>query len=135
MRSNTGRPRAVIVFRRPMMHGNQRAMIANQVQELQKLVAQFETVRNQLTAVTDSVQGRVGSITAPMAELVATPTDLLHTTRAWHSDFTGQAGSMVDSLRGLAATRRVLQPELARRVASGGYRDRGGYSEYLSERG
>ena len=103
MRSNTGRPRAVIVFRRPMMHGNQRAMIANQVQELQKLVAQFETARNQLTAVTDSVQGRVGSITAPMAELVATPTDLLNTTRAWHSDFTGQAGSMVDSLRGLAA--------------------------------
>ena len=88
---------------RPMMHGNQRAMIANQVQELQKLVVQFETARNQLTAVTDSVQGRVGSITAPMAELVATPTDLLHTTRAWHSDFTGQAGNMVDSLRGLAA--------------------------------
>ncbi len=103
MRSNIGRPSAVIVFRRPIMHGNQRAMIANQVQELQKLVAQFETARNQLTAVTDSVQGRVGSITAPMAELVATPTDLLNTTRAWHSDFSGQAGSMVDSLRGLAA--------------------------------
>ena len=45
---------------RPMMHGNQRAMIANQVQELQKLVAQFETARNQLTEVTDSVQGLVG---------------------------------------------------------------------------
>ena len=91
------------MFRRPIMHGNQRAMIANQVQELQKLLAQFETARNQLTAVTDSVQGRVGSITAPMAQLVATPTDLLNTTRAWHSDFSGQAGSMVDSLRGLAA--------------------------------
>ena len=97
------RTEAGYLFRRPMMHGNQRAMIANQVQELQKLVAQFETVRNQLTEVTDSVQGRVGSITEPMAELVATPTDLLNTTRAWHSDFTGQAGSMVDSLRGLAA--------------------------------
>ena len=88
---------------RPMMHGNQRAMIANQVQELQKLVAQLETARNQLTEVTDSVQGLVGSITEPMAELVATPTDLLNTTRDWHSDFTGQAGSMVDSLRDLAA--------------------------------
>ena len=88
---------------RPMMHGNQRAMIANQVQELQKLVAQFETARNQLTEVTDSVQGLVGEITEPMTELVATPTDLLNTTRDWHSDFTGQAGSMVDSLRNLAA--------------------------------
>ena len=88
---------------RPMMHGNQRAMIANQVQELQKLVVQFETARSQLTQVRDAAQGFVGSITAPMAERVATPTDLLHTTRAWHSDFTGQAGSMVDSLRGLAA--------------------------------
>ena len=88
---------------RPIMHGNQRAMIANQVQELQKLVVQLQTARNQLTQVTDSVQGLVGSITAPMAELVATPTDLLNTTRAWHSDFTGQAGKMVDSLRGLAA--------------------------------
>ena len=88
---------------RPIMHGNQRAMIANQVQELQKLVVQFETARSQLTQVRDAAQGFVGSITEPMAELVATPTDLLHTTRAWHSDFTGQAGSMVDSLRDLAA--------------------------------
>ena len=88
---------------RPIMHGNQRAMIANQVQELQKLVVQFETARNQLTEVTDSVQGLVGSITEPMTELVATPTDLFNTTRDWHSDFTGQAGSMVDSLRNLAA--------------------------------
>ena len=88
---------------RPIMHGNQRAMIANQVQELQKLVEQFETARSQLTQVRDAAQGFVGSITAPMAELVATPTDLLNTTRAWHSDFTGQAGSMVDSLRDLAA--------------------------------
>ena len=38
-----------------------------------------------------------------MTELVATPTDLLNTTRPWHSDFTGEAGSMVDSLRNLAA--------------------------------
>ena len=88
---------------RPMMHGNQRAMIANQVQELQKLVVQFETARNQLAEVTDSVQGLVGEITEPMTELVATPTDLFNTTRDWHSDFTGQAGSMVDSLRNLAA--------------------------------
>ena len=88
---------------RPIMHGNQRAMIANQVQELQKLVVQFETARNQLTEVTDSVQGLVGSITEPMTELVATPTDLLNTTRDWHSDFTGEARSVVGSIRDLAA--------------------------------
>ena len=88
---------------RPIMHGNQRAMIANQVQELQKLVAQLETARNQLTEVTDSVQGLVGEITEPMTELVATPTDLLNTTRDWHSDFTGEARSVVGSIRDLAA--------------------------------
>ena len=87
---------------RPMMHGNQRAMIANQVRELQKLVEQIETARSQLTQVRDGAQGLVGAITDPMAELVAAPTDLLHTARDWHSDFTGPAADMVDSIRDLA---------------------------------
>ena len=87
---------------RPMMHGNQRAMIANQVQELQKLVAQFETARSQLTQVRDAAQGLVGAITDPMADRVAAPTDLLHTARDWHADFTGPAGDMVGSIRDLA---------------------------------
>ena len=87
---------------RPMMHGNQRAMIANQIQELQKLVAQFETARSQLTQVRDAAQGLVGAITDPMADRVAAPTDLLDTARDWHSDFTGQAGNMVGSIRDLA---------------------------------
>ena len=87
---------------RPMMHGNQRAMIANQVQELQKLVAQLETARSQLTQVRDAAQGLVGAITDPMADRVAAPTGLLHTARDWHSDFTGQAGNMVGSIRDLA---------------------------------
>ena len=58
---------------RPIMHGNQRAMIANQVQELQKLVEQIETARSQLAQVRDAAQGFVGSIADPMADLVATP--------------------------------------------------------------
>ena len=87
---------------RPMMHGNQRAMIANQIQELRKLVEQLETARSQLTQVRDAAQGRVGAITDPMADLVATPTDLLNTAREWHSDFTGPAGDMVDSIRDFA---------------------------------
>ena len=87
---------------RPMMHGNQRAMIANQVRELEKLVAQLETARSQLTQVRDAAQGLVGAITDPMADLVAAPTDLLHTARDWHSDFTGPAGDMVGSVRDFA---------------------------------
>ena len=87
---------------RPMMHGNQRAMIANQVRELEKLVEQLETARSQLTQVRDGAQGLVGAITDPMADLVATPTDLLNTARDWHSDFTGPAGDMVGSVRDFA---------------------------------
>ena len=87
---------------RPMMHGNQRTMIANQVRELQKLVEQLETARSQLTQVRDAAQGFVGSIADPMADLVAAPTDLLHTARDWHSDFTGPADDMVVSIRDFA---------------------------------
>ena len=87
---------------RPMMHGNQRAMIANQVRELQKLVEQLETARSQLTQVRDGAQGQVGAITDPMADLAATPTDLLNTARDWHADFTGPAGDMVGSVRDFA---------------------------------
>ena len=87
---------------RPMMHGNQRAMIANQLLELQKLVEQLQTAQQQLTQVRDAAQGLVGAITDPMADLVAVPTDWLNTARDWHSDFTGQAGDMVGSIRDLA---------------------------------
>ena len=87
---------------RPMMHGNQRAIIANQVQELQKLVEQLQTAQTQLTQVRDGAQGLVGAITDPMADLVAAPTDLLNTARDWHADFTGPAGDMVGSVRDFA---------------------------------
>ena len=87
---------------RPMMHGNQRAMIANQVRELEKLVEQLQTAQSQLAQVRDGAQGLVGAITDPMADLVATPTDLLHTARDWHADFTGPAGDMVGSVRDFA---------------------------------
>ncbi len=87
---------------RPMMHGNQRAMIANQVQELQKLITQLQTAQSQLTQVRDAAQGLVGAITDPMADLVAAPTDLFNTARDWHTNFTGQAGNMVGAIRDLA---------------------------------
>ena len=44
----------------------------------------------------------MGAITDPMADLVATSTDLLHTARDWHADFTGPAGDMVGSVRDFA---------------------------------
>ena len=87
---------------RPMMHGNQRVMIANQLLELQELVDQLRTAQQQLSHVRDRAQGLIGAITDPMAGLVATPTDLLSTARGWHSDFTGPAGDMVRSIRDLA---------------------------------
>ena len=87
---------------RPIMHGNQRAMIANQVRELEKLVEQLQTAQTQLTQIRDGAQGLVGAIADPMAELVATPTDLLNTARDWHSDFTGPAGDMAGSIREFA---------------------------------
>ena len=45
----------------------------------------------------------MGATTDPMAELAAVPTDLLNTGRDWHSDFSGQAGDMVGSIRDLAS--------------------------------
>ena len=119
---------------RPMMHGNQRAMIANQVRELEKLVAQLETARSQLTQVRDGAQGLVGAITDPMADLVATPTDLLNTARDWHADFTGPAGDMVGSVRDFANNSESFQSQLARRVAGVGHRHRGRHPERLPER-
>ena len=87
---------------RPMMHNNQRTMIANQLLELQKLVDQLETAQTQLTQVRDAAQGWVGAITEPMGELAAAPTNLLHTARDWHSDFTGPAGEMVAAVTELS---------------------------------
>ena len=48
------------------------------------------------------ILGQIGAITDPIADLVAVPTDLLNTTRDWHSDFTGPAGSLLTSLTELS---------------------------------
>ena len=52
---------------RPIMHGNQRAMIANQLEQLRQLVEQLQTARSQLTHVTDSVHPMYGGFT-PIAD-------------------------------------------------------------------
>ena len=65
-------------------------------------MSNLQPAQQQLTQVRDGAQGLVGAITDPMADLVAVPTDWLSTARDWHSDFTGQAGDMVGSIRDLA---------------------------------
>ena len=87
---------------RPMMHNNQRTMIANQVQELQKLVTELQTARSQLTGVRNTAQGLVGAITEPMAGLIAAPTNMLTGAHPWHSDFTGPVAGMVTAVTALA---------------------------------
>ena len=87
---------------RPMVHNNQRTMIANQVRELQKLAAELQTARSQFTGVRNTAQGLVGAITNPMAGLIAAPTNMLTGARAWHSDFTGPAAGMVTAVTALS---------------------------------
>ncbi len=87
---------------RPMVHNNQRTMIANQVRELQKLVTELQTARSQFTQVRNTAQGLVGAITNPMAGLIAAPTNMLTGARAWHSDFTGPAADMVTAVTALS---------------------------------
>ena len=120
---------------RPMMHGNQRAMIANQVRELEKLVAQLETARSQLTQVRDAAQGLVGAIARTRWRTWSQrPPIMLNTARDWHADFTGPAGDMVGSVRDFANNSESFQSKLARRVAGVGHRHRGRHPERLPER-
>ena len=87
---------------RPMVHNNQRTMIANQVRELQKLAAELQTARSQFTGVRNTAQGLVGAITNPMAGLIAAPTNMLTGARPWHSDFTGPVAGMVTAVQDLS---------------------------------
>ena len=98
-------PEDILVwFLKRTSRANQEIMLANQVEELRRLVTQLQTAQAQLNQVRDAAEGLVGSITAPMAELAAAPADLLDTARDWHSDYTGEAGRMASSIRNLADT-------------------------------
>ena len=50
----------------------------------------------------ESALGQIGAIADPITDLIATPTDLLHTARDWHSDFTGPAEDMVTAVTELS---------------------------------
>ena len=83
---------------RPWMHRNQDTQIANQIRELQKMVAELRTASGQLAQVRNMAQGQIGAIAAPIADLMAFPSDLLDTARDWQADFTGPAGDLIGTL-------------------------------------
>ena len=77
---------------------NQGTQISNQVQALMRMDTHITQLTGQFEHLRDSALGQIGAIADPIADLVAVPTDLLNTARDWHSDFTGQAGSLIDAL-------------------------------------
>ena len=77
---------------------NQGTQISNQVQALMRMDTHITQLTGQFEHLRNSALGQIGAIADPIADLVAVPTDLLHTPRDWHSDFTGQAGSLIDAL-------------------------------------
>ena len=77
---------------------NQGTQISNQVQALMRMDTHITQLTGQFEHLRNSALGQIGAIADPIADLVAVPTDLLHTARDWHSDFTGQAGSLIDAL-------------------------------------
>ena len=81
---------------------NQGTQISNQVQALMRMDTHITQLTGQFEHLRDSALGQIGAIADPIADLVAVPTDLLNTARDWHSDFTGQAGSLIDALTGLS---------------------------------
>ena len=86
-----------------VMIANQGTQISNQVQTLMRMDTHITQLTGQFEHLKESALGQIGAIADPIADLVAVPTDLLNTTRDWHSDFTGQAGSLIDALTGLSA--------------------------------
>ena len=85
-----------------VMIANQGTQIGNQLTALTRMTAHIDQLTGQFEHLKESALGQIGAITDPIADLVAVPTDLLHTTRDWHSDFTGQAGSLVTALTELS---------------------------------
>ena len=84
-----------------VMIANQGTQISNQVQALTRMDNHIAQLTGQFQHLRDSALGQIGAITDPIADLVAAPTQLLNTTRNWHSDFTGPAGDMVTAITDL----------------------------------
>ena len=85
-----------------VMIANQGTQISNQVQALTRMDSHIAQLTGQFEHLKDSALGQIGAITDPIADLVAVPTDLLHTARDWHSDFTGPVADMVTAVTELS---------------------------------
>ena len=81
-----------------LMIVNQGTQITNQGLALARMDTHIGQLTGQFEHLKESALGQIGAITNPIADLIAVPTDLLNTARDWHSDFTGQAGSLIDAL-------------------------------------
>ena len=81
-----------------LMIVNQGTQITNQGLALARMDTHIGQLTGQFEHLKESALGQIGAITDPIADLIAGPTDLLNTARDWHSDFTGQAGSLIDAL-------------------------------------
>ena len=84
-----------------VMIANQGTQISNQVQALTRMDSHITQLTGQFEHLKESALGQIGAIADPITDLIAVPSDLLHTARDWHSDFTGQASSLIDALREL----------------------------------
>ena len=81
-----------------LMIANQGTQITNQGLALARMDTHIGQLTGQFEHLKESALGQIGAIADPIADLIAVPTDLLNTARDWHSDFTGQAGSLIDAL-------------------------------------
>ncbi len=85
-----------------VMIANQGTQISNQVQALARMDSHIAQLTGQFEHLKESALGQIGAIADPITDLIATPTDLLHTARDWHSDFTGPVAGMVTAVTELS---------------------------------
>ena len=81
-----------------LMIVNQGTQITNQGLAPARMDTHIGQLTGQFEHLKESALGQIGAIADPIADLIAVPTDLLNTARDWHSDFTGQASSLIDAL-------------------------------------
>ena len=85
-----------------VMIANQGTQISNQAQSLLRMDRHIDQLTGQFEHFRESALGQIGAIADPITDLIATPTDLLHTARDWHSDFTGPVAGMVTAVTELS---------------------------------
>ena len=82
-----------------VMISNQGTQIANQVQQLRTMQSQITQAVASLQQYRDAALGQIGAIASPIRDMMAVPSTLLNTARAWQNDFTtGRAAEMVGTL-------------------------------------